>query len=194
MANLSIFLSGSQNTETKIQNAVFIAPPVLDFFPEATASANITVSGIASKKQTVNLYINDELTNTAGADNNGKFVFKEVLNPGENTVKTKAVVNNKESDFSNILTISFKNAPPSLNITSPSDNQSFSKDQNTAVIKGTTDADVKVIVNGFWAIVDDSGNFSYTLSLQNGDNHIKIVATDPAGNKNEKEVKVNYSP
>lgn len=195
LANLSLFLSGSKNNEeSKIQKTAFIAPPVLNSFPEATASANIVISGIASKKQTINLYINDELSDTDTADDNGKFSFEEVIRPGENTIKAKAIVNNKESDFSNTIVVSFKNAPPSLNITSPSENQSFSKDQNTAEIKGATDADVKVTINGLWAIVDDSGNFSYMLPLQNGENKIRISASDIAGNKNEKEIKVTYSP
>ena len=48
-------------------------------------------------------------------------------------------------------------------------------------------------MNEFWAIVDAGGNFSYTLPLQNGENTIKVVATDEAGNKTEYEVKVTYS-
>jgi bacillopeptidase F len=103
-------------------------------------------------------------------------------------------VSGKESEFSNVLTVAFKSAPPSLNLDSPSDGQSFSKDQNTATVKGVTDPDVKVTVNGFWAITDSQGNFSYDLPLQNGDNKITVIATDMAGNKNEKDIKVTYSP
>lgn len=195
LVNFSLFLSGSQNkTETKAQDSSFIAPPVLDSFPEATASANIIISGIASKNQTIDLYINDDLTDTVKAGDNGRFSFKETIKPGESTIKVKAVVNEKESDFSNSIITAFKNAPPSLNITSPSDGQSFSKDQNTIDIRGTTDSDVKVTVNGFWSITDSSGNFFYNFPLQTGENKIKIEATDLAGNKNEKEIKVTYSP
>lgn len=194
LVNLSLFMSGSQaKEETKIQNPSFIAPPVLDSFPQATSSANIVISGIASKKQKVNLYINDNLVNTTITGDNGKFSFKETIKPGENTIKAKAVIDEKESDFSNFLTTAFKSAPPSLNISSPSDNQSFSKDQNVAEIKGTTDPDAKITINGLWAITDSSGNFSYSFPLQNGDNKIKIAAEDMAGNKTEKEIKVNYS-
>lgn len=195
LVNLSLFLSGSQNKdETKIENPSFIAPPVLDSFPQATGSAEIVVSGIASKKQTINLYVNDELVDTTKAEDNGKFSFKEAIKPGENIIKVTAVVNNKESGFSNIITTVFRNAPPSLSISSPTDGQSFSKDQNSANVKGTTDANVKVTVNGFWAITDSNGNFTYTLLLQNGENRIKVTATDLAGNKTEKELKVSYSP
>jgi len=51
LVNLSLFLSGSKNTQTQpvTQDNSFIAPPVLDSFPEATASADIIITGIASK-------------------------------------------------------------------------------------------------------------------------------------------------
>lgn len=195
LVNLSLFLSGSSNKEeTKIQNSSFIAPPVLDSYPEATASANIIISGIASKKQTVNLYINDSLIDTTKAGDDGRFLFKKTITPGENIIKAKAVMNEKESDFSNTIIIAFKGAPPSLNISSPTDGQSFSKDQNVIDVKGITDADVKITINGFWAITDGSGNFSYKLPLQNGENKINVTAVDLAGNKTEKEIKVTYSP
>jgi hypothetical protein len=195
LANISLFLSGSQNkNEPNIQNPSFIAPPVLDSFPEATSSADIIISGIASKEQTVVLYINDELIDTLNADDKGKFSFKEVIKPGENTIKAKAVTDEKESDFSNAIVTAFKSAPPSLTVNSPSNNQSFSQDQNVADVKGVTDAEVKVTVNGFWAITDDNGNYRYSLTLQNGENKIKVIATDIAGNKSEKEIKVTYSP
>lgn len=195
LANLSMFLSGSKSNQeqSKIQNPSFIAPPVLDSFPEATASANIIISGIAAKKQTIDLYINDDLIDTTVTEDNGRFSFEETIKPGENIIKCKAVVNEKESDFSNIITTSYKSAPPYLSINSPSDNQSFSKDQNIAEIRGVTDTDIRVTVNGFWAITDASGNFSYNLPLQNGENKIRVEAIDLAGNKTEKEIKVNYS-
>lgn len=196
LVNLSLFLSGSKNNQeqSKIQDPSFIAPPILNSFPEATSSADIVISGIAAKNQTINLYINDNLIDKTTTKDNGSFSFKETISAGENIIKAKAVVREKESEFSNPITTAFKSAPPFLNVSSPTDGQSFSKDQNVTEVKGTTDADVKITVNGFWAIVDDSGNFSYNLPLQNGENKIRISATDMAGNTNEKGVKVTYSP
>lgn len=195
LVNLSLFLSGSQSkVETNVQNPSFIAPPILDSFPQATASANIIISGIASKNQTINLYINDNLVDTVNAGDDGRFSFKETVKPGENTITAKVVVDKKESDISNSIITSFKNAPPSLNVNSPTDGQSFSKDQNTVNVRGATDTDTKVTINGFWAITDSNGEFSYNLPLQNGDNKVKIEAIDVAGNKTTKEIKVTYSP
>lgn len=195
LVNFSLFLSGSQNkVELKAQNPSFIAPPTLDSFSQATSSADIIISGIASRKQKINLYINDNLVNTTITMDDGKFSFKEVVNPGENTIKAKAVINEKESDFSNVINVTLKNTPPYLNILLPSNGQSFSKDENIINVQGTTDSNVKITVNGFRAITDNNGNFSYNISLQNGDNLIKISAIDPAGNKTAKEIKVTYSP
>ncbi len=195
LVNFSLFLSGSKGNQQQSQNhnPSFIAPPILDSFPQATSSANIIISGVATKDQTISLYINDSLVDTTKTKADGTFSFEETISTGENIIKAKTIVGNKESEFSIPLTISLKNAPPSLQVSSPSDGQSFSKDQNTAEIKGTTDTDVKITVNGFWAITDDNGNFLYRLPLQNGENKIKIIATDIAGNKKELEIKVNYS-
>lgn len=196
LVNVSLFLSGSKSNQGQFQNqdSSFIAPPILDSFPLATGSANIIISGLASKNQTINLYINDELIDKIDASEDGKFSFKETITAGEKIIKVKAVENNRESDFSNSIITVFKSAPPSLNIISPVNGQSFTKDQNIADIKGTTDADVRVTVNDFWSITDDKGNFSYRLPLQSGENKIKIVATDQAENKNEIEIVVSYSP
>ena len=194
LINLSLFLSGSKGGEAQLENkAFFISPPILNSFPQATSSANIIISGISSKDQTIKLYINDGFVEETKTKEDGTFSFEEEIKLGENTIKVKAVVGDKESEFSKSITIALKSAPPSLNVSSPSDSQSF-KDQNTVDIQGTTDPDVKITVNGFWAITDSDGSFSYRLPLQSGENKIKITATDIAGNKTEKEIKVTYSP
>jgi len=196
LVNLSLFMSDSKGNQEQSENKgpSFIAPPILNPFPQATSSANIIVSGVASKNQTINLYINDNLIDSIKTKDDGEFSFKETIKPGESTIKTKAIVGEKESEFSNTITTAFKSAPPSLSIISPTDAQSFSKDQNIAEVKGATDPDTRITVNGFWAITDNTGEFLYKLPLQNGENKIKILATDLAGNKTEKEIKVTYSP
>jgi hypothetical protein len=195
LVNFSTFISGSKTTAGTTNNnqISFIPPPILNPLVEATNSAQIIITGKAVKDQTINLYINNNNTDQTQADKNGNFTFNESLKNGDNQIKTKTILNGKESDFSDTFDVVFKNFPPTLDVSSPSDGQSFKKDQNTASVTGKTDAGVSVTVNGFWAVVDDNNNYSYTLSLQNGDNQIKIVATDQAGNKAEKDLKVNYS-
>lgn len=196
LVNISLFLAGAKDTQeqTLNENPGFIAPPILDAFPSATKSAEILITGFASKNQIIHLYINDELIDRTEAEDDGSFRFEETITPGEIVIKAKAIEDKNESEFSNIISTAFKDAPPSLAISSPSDGQSFPKDEKSAEVTGTTGQDVRITVNGFWAITDSAGNFSYTLPLQGGENMIKIVATDTAGNKSEKEIKVTYNP
>ncbi|MCL6096817.1 MAG: hypothetical protein M1444_04035 [Patescibacteria group bacterium] len=195
LVDFSVFIAGNKNQASINRNSSsnFIAVPVLNPLPTATNSAKIVISGKSQKDIKIDLYINSDLKDSAQTDKNGNFSFEETLSSGDNQIQTKAEKNDKSSDFSNSFTVSFKNSAPSLSVDSPSDGQSFSKDQNNVAVKGKTDPGVNVTVNGFWAIIDENNNFSYTLPLQNGDNQIKVIATDQAGNTTEKDLKVTYS-
>lgn len=195
LANLSLFLSGSGSKEFKpLISTNFISSPVVAPLPSATNSAKITISGKSALELTIILYINDNVEDRIETDDKGNFTFDYTLSKGNNTIKAQAEKDNKKSDFSDSFNVVFDDAAPSITLNSPSDGQTFSKDQNIVNVAGTIDPQVRVTVNGFWAIVDDKNNFSYKLLLQNGENIIKIEAVDEAGNKTVKEVKVNYSP
>ena len=199
LVNFSVFISGSKNqVTTQDSNQLnYVTAPTLNPQPQATNSAHIIITGQSTKDYSVLLYLNNNNVDQVNTDKNGGFVFKEDLTSGNNQIKVKAKFNNKQSDFSNTIDVIYKNSAPALDISAPSDGQSFNKNlvntNNTINVTGKTDAGVSVTVNGFWAVVDDSNNFSYTLPLQNGDNQLKIVATDPAGNKIEKDLKVSFS-
>lgn len=197
LVNFSLFLStfkGNQPSSNTQNAKEIIVPPVLTQEFTATNSASITVNGTAVAKQTIQLYANDDLVDTTTTKDDGSFSFKNVnLTQQQNTLKARAKKDTKTSDFSDSLLISYIQKAPSLTVDSPNDGQSFPHDQGNVVVKGKTDPDVRVTVNDFWAIVDSKGNYSYSLHLQNGDNQIHIVATDAAGNKIEKQIKVTYS-
>ena len=195
LINVTLFISGGKSTQsTKQDQTVFVAPPVLNPIPSATNSAQIVISGIASSKQSIELYVNGDLTNKEKTKDDGTFSFEETLKPGVNTIKTKATIDSTSSEFSQDIIVLFKNDSPMLSINSPTDGQSFSKDQNTVTVSGSTDPDVKVTVNDFWAIADENNNFSYTFLLHDGNNQIKVLAVDLAGNITEKDLKVIYTP
>ncbi len=195
LVNFSLFLSGPKNqSPTSISNKInFINTPVLNPIPEATNSAQIIISGKADKSTQIFLYINNKNVDDVLVNSDGMFIFRENLTLGDNQIKVRAQLNDKKSDYSNTVDVVYKNSQPTLEVNSPSDGQSFKKDQNTVNVTGKTDQGVSVTVNGFWAVIDDNNNFSYNLPLQNGDNQITIVAIDQAGNKSEKSLKVNYS-
>lgn len=195
LIGFSILLAGKDSASPAVNNSSvnFVPAPVLNSLPVATNSAQVVITGQGESNETIKLYINNSLTDTASTDNNGKFSFSENLQTGSNQIEATALKNNKTSAYSDIVTVTYNNTPPTLTVNTPSDGQSFSKDQNTALVTGKTDPNVTVTVNGFWAVIDENNNFSYNLPLQNGDNQIKIIATDQAGNKTEKDIKVTYS-
>jgi len=195
LANFSLLISGqTTSSEQKKDEFSFINSPILNSLPSATNSAEIVITGKSAKKSQIELFINDSLVNKASANSKGEFEFEHTLSEGNNKISVRTRDNDKTSDFSQNFDVIFDSKAPELSINSPSDSQSFSKDQNKAQVSGKTEADSTVTVNGFRAIVDGSGNFSYNLPLQNGENRIKVVASDLAGNKVEKEIKVSYSP
>jgi hypothetical protein len=196
LVGFSVFLAGTKNqspTNSSSSSEAFIASPVLNPLPGATNSAKIDISGKSQPDKIIELYINNNLKDSAQADKMGNFLFSQTLFNGENQIRTRAMKNNQLSDFSTSFSVFFKNTTPSLTVDYPSDGQSFSKDQNSINVKGKTDSGVTITVNGFWAIIDENNNFSYNLPLQNGDNQIRIIATDQAGNNSEKNLKVSYS-
>lgn len=195
LINFSLFLSGNSNTPISVsKNDVgYVAPPVLNPLPTATNSAAVIITGSSDKNRTIVLYINREEKDNVETNDGGAFEFDENLSKGDNLIQVKAKNKDKVSDFSNFYTVTFINTPPKLNVSSPNDGDSFHREDKSVNVTGQTDPNVIVTVNGFTAVIDENNNFSYNLPIHDGDNQIQVVAIDQAGNKSEKDLKVNYS-
>lgn len=195
LINFSLFLSGKGNQQSLSSQNTFgyITPPTLNPIPNATNSAQIIITGSSIKESAIELYVNNNRQDETKANDNGQFIFDANLKNGTNEIQARTILDNKKSELSNILIINYISSAPNLEVTFPQDGQQFKKEQNSINITGKTDSGVSITVNGFWAIINDNNNFSYNLPLQNGDNEIIIIATDQAGNKTEKKIKVNYS-
>lgn len=194
LINFSLFMANfrGDNTTSSKNSPDYLIPPIFSTPYTATNSAVVNLSGTAGSSDQVILYVNDSPVDTVDVKDEGTFEFKNVeLKAGDNTIKAKAKKDNKTSDFSDTLTITYSNKAPDLSIDSPHDNDTIH--QNSVQISGKTGTDDKVTVNGFWAIVDNSGNYTYTLSLVNGDNSVKVISQDSAGNTTEKDIKVIYN-
>jgi hypothetical protein len=193
LINFSLLVKKSTDgQETAKAELTYIAPPVLNTLPDATKTPTIDVSGYAGNKQEVKLYVNGKLMGKKEVNNDKQFTFSSVkLEKGKNEIKAKAVTeDNKESTYSSIATIAYIDEPPTLEIANPQDGQTISKDNRTITVKVKTVEGAKVTVNDFWAISRAEGIYSYTLTLQDGENTIRIKATDIAGNETTKEIKV----
>jgi len=64
----------------------------------------------------------------------------------------------------------------------------------TIVVSGTTEANAVVSVNGVLVDIDDEGQFSTTITLEEGPNYIEVLASDYEGNEAVKSLSVIYVP
>lgn len=185
-------LSGTEETAVTTQSDAYVAPPTLDPTETATSSAATVVTGFGESKQRIDLYRNGKLISKTTVKADNTFRFSNVtLVEGENTIRAKAInESNQQSEFSNEVKIMFSNEPPELTIDAPQEGQVFKKSGGAVKVTGKTNAGAKVTVNDFRAIVDTEGNYSYLYTLKDGDNELKIVATDTANNKTEKTVHI----
>lgn len=168
------------------------APQLSNDF-EATNTATIKISGFADAKTTVQIIQNDLPGDTVVAKDDGKFEFEVDLKKGTNTFQAEAVSDKGvKSDKSQIYTISYLNTPPKLEIDTLKDGDNV-KD-NPLAISGQSDPNTTVTINDRLTISDSSGKFSYNYNLSNGDNKLKFISKDQAGNKTEKEITIKYNP
>lgn len=179
--------SGSQSGVTYVQ------PPTLNPLSNATKTAQVAVSGYGLKNQTILLFVNGNQVDQTSVDSSDNFKFPNVsLQQGQNTIQVKAQSQSNKSNFSNTDTIAYDKNPPALSIDAPQDGQTVSKSSSPNLnVSGQTDVGAKVTVNGDWAIVDDQGHYTYLYTLQSGDNDIKVIATDAAGNQTTKEIHIH---
>jgi len=170
--------------------------PFINSIPEATDSATIIVSGTSAYSDAeINLYLNGDLYDTSPLSSDQKFSFDHVrLRSGTNTIKARVKKGDEESEFTREYMVTYSQGDAKLDISSPSDGQEFTRGDQNISVTGVTDPDSDVSVNGFKAIVDSSGAFSYYLKLNEGDNAITITAVNQAGKKTEKTIKVKYKP
>lgn len=171
------------------QTPIFSAPLT------ATSSAKIILSGFAeAKSELVILQGGSEKTRTTVGDD-GSFGLTLQLDPGENILSGYSVDEaGNESAESKRYTVMFDDEAPELEITEPVDgaNVTLRKNQLTSV-KGTTEPNAKVELNGRLVYADSEGAFNTTFQLNEGENQLQFKAIDEAGNTTEKAVKVTFS-
>lgn len=173
-----------------------LSAPQIDSLPALTNQKKITVSGFASEGMQVELFFNGSSISVDDLDENKNFEFTDLnLMSGENTITVQAIAENGEkSDMSEITKVTLDLQPPTLEITAPSDNTEFGKEAQRIEIKGQTEIDAKLYVNEHIAILKQDGTFIYNLTLNEGENIIKIKAIDKANNEMEKTLTLNFNP
>lgn len=169
-------------------------PPRLEPVSEATNSSEISVKGFSEPGSTLELFINGETYKKVLTPVDGSFEIDVTLKEGENRILAQATDNAKNiSHPSETLFVTYQKKGPKLEISEPRENTEF-KNERTINVQGITDPEASVTVNDRYVIIDQEGFFSFPYSLIDGENTLKIMATDQAGNEITREIKVKYSP
>lgn len=164
--------------------------PNLQDLPEFTNKEKITISGTTSPALNLTLLVNGTQVGKTLSDKNGSFSFINVqLKEDINLIKVIASKEGGETQETRAL-ITLDKTKPQLIINSPVNGQTFPKETSSITIKGKSEADAIVMVNSIQAILDQDGNFSYTLSISSGENKIEITAADKAGNVSTEKLTV----
>jgi hypothetical protein len=198
LVRMAVFFGELKSSTEPVGQEDTIAPskPQLETLPTATVSGQLTIRGFAESDSIIALYRSGSELKETTANDEGEFSFVAVdLRDGENTfyVTAKDSAGN-QSDQSPRQTVVYDASPPKLTIDSPGEGETiYGQTNRTINVSGSTDEDSTVTVNDRLAIVN-SGNFSTTIQLNEGDNTIVVIATDRAGNETKKEIKVKYQP
>ena len=200
LVKVAVFFSEVKNTNSPAiqQDTLPPGPPLFNSPPEAIKANPLTINGFAEPGSKIELFLNDSLYKEVLSANDGTFVIDGInLSEGENILYTIAQdkAGNKSQPSSKIHII-LDSVPPALDIISPADNAVFYGDkQKKVIISGKTDPEgVELRINGDLQILDKDGSFKTAYSLSEGENLIKIEATDQSGNVTEKELKITFNP
>jgi hypothetical protein len=157
--------------------------PRLDSLPSITNKDRILVSGSVLSGLDLELFVNNIFIDKTQSLE-GRFSFSDVkLNNGENTIKVISKDGEGHSGEPAFATITYDRKPPELEVDEISSEVIQLEKSKEIIIKGKTEPDSLVTVNGFQSIVQPDGSFEYVLALHEGQNDIKIAASDKAGNQ-----------
>jgi hypothetical protein len=79
-----------------------------------------------------------------------------------------------------------------LTITSPQNGATVTT--STVTIKGKTVPKADIFINEAETVADANGSFSKSITLDEGDNIIIVMANDAKGNVAEQDLTINYDP
>ena len=168
-----------------------LPPAITVISPQNNAILNIKNFTITGKTEIgATLTINGNPLNV-GAD--GSFSYDAVISgPQAFTIVARDIAGNT-AQF--VLSVSLDTTPPVLNVSEP---QAFDEIHAQFVtVKGKTEKDAKVTINGVEVAVNPPSGYSFSYSLQLttvGLNSIQVIAVDLAGNRTTVGIPVNFIP
>lgn len=170
------------------------APPYLSEIPSATQNDFIDLSGKAEAGIKVILNIDGSKESETISDSEGSFSFTGIkVGVFPSTIYITAIDDsNNESKKSQVYTIVKDDAPPELEVITPKSGEEVKSTGHTYKVTGKSEPETTVTVNGQLAIINQEGEFSVSIRLEEGDNTLTVKTKDVAGNETEQKVYVRF--
>ncbi|WP_262964897.1 carboxypeptidase regulatory-like domain-containing protein [Methylobacter psychrophilus] len=134
------------------------------------------------------------------SNNNGSFEAAVTLNEGHNTIAARAT-DAQGQDVTDIISLSLDMTPPYLTVESPKDGDTVRSNKIAVsglindIVRGTVaEGQALVTVNGKAASISNRSYLVEDITLNEGDNILKIDGADNVGNTSSISIKVNYLP
>lgn len=192
LIKMAIFIGNIRSSYLPNEEESTIPPPPPKFKQtfEATNSAIASLKGYAEPDSIIEINVGEipQMKTTTKSD--GSFTVESfTLTLGRNQITATATnKSGKTSAPSEPIIIEYDNTLPKLTILEPTNNSVFYGTNNRIVIKGETDENATITVNEKLVIVGPNGKFNHSIVLVLGENKIKILAVDKAGNQKEEEL------
>lgn len=186
ISNVGSFWDLFRNKEVYMQtDTIAPPPPFLVEIPKATKNDTIDVSGKAESGIKVTLYTEGSKNSETTSDSEGAFSFTGIrVGIFPTTIYTTAIDDSgNESKKSQSYTVVKDDTPPELEVTNPKDGEEIRSTGHTYKVTGKSEKDVIITVNGQLAIINQEGEFSVSIRLEEGDNFLEIIAKDIAQNE-----------
>ena len=132
------------------------------------------------------LWLNDQ-PQPIVLSSNGGFSLRHLLREGENRIELTAVdPSGNASSVTRNVTLVLR--PPEIILDNPPDDLWIN--QRLLSVQGRADPDAQLLVDGKEAAVDADGRFNVDVLLEEGENILRVQATDPVGNETAVERRV----
>lgn len=159
----------------------------------ATNSSRIVIKGSTFNLARLIFYLNKKKVAEKNLITDESFtqIIDNLIEETNNEILIKALNNeNKIVKESKKYLVYYKKNKPKLEITEPEEGKKVN--QSSVIIKGKTDKETIIKINDYPIVVNALGEFEHEVTLNEGENKIKIQAQDLAGNYEEKTLTIIF--
>ena len=159
----------------------------------ATNSSRIVIKGSTFNLARLIFYLNKKKVAEKNLITDESFtqIIDNLIEETNNEILIKALNNeNKIVKESKKYLVYYKKNKPKLEIIEPEEGKKVN--QSSVIIKGKTDKETIIKINDYPIVVNALGEFEHEVTLNEGENKIKIQAQDLAGNYEEKTLTIIY--